>query len=193
MENSFFAMMARLKLINRWALMRNTREENLAEHSLDTAILAHALCLIGNKRMKKNLDAEKAAVFALFHDATEIITGDMPTPVKYLNPVIKEAYKDIEQKAAEQLLDKLPEELQGEYRKMLLPDKEEYQYERKLVKAADKLSAYLKCLEEKRTGNGEFLRAEEASLQYLLEMKLEEVEVFLKDFVPAYGKTLDEL
>lgn len=193
MEHTFFAMMARLKFINRWALMRNTREENLAEHSLDTAILAHALCLIGNQRLGKSLDAEKAAVIALFHDATEIITGDMPTPVKYLNPVIKEAYKDIEKKAAEKLLDKLPEELQGEYRKILLPDKEEYKYERKLVKAADKLSAYLKCLEEKRTGNGEFLRAEETCLNSLLAMELKEVSIFLEDFVPAYGKTLDEL
>lgn len=193
MEHTFFAMMARLKFINRWALMRNTREENLAEHSLDTAILAHALCLIGNMRLGKNLDGEKAAVIALFHDATEIITGDMPTPVKYLNPVIKEAYKDIEKKAAEKLLEKLPEDLRGEYRKVVAPSKEEHPYERKLVKAADKLSAYLKCLEEKKTGNGEFLKAEEACLNSLLEMKLPEVEVFLKDFVPSYGKTLDEL
>lgn len=193
MGNTFFAMLARLKLINRWALMRNTREENLAEHSLDVAILAHALGLIAKKRLGKVVDEKQAVLMALFHDATEIITGDMPTPIKYLNPSIKEAYKEVEKGAAEQLLRKLPEDLEEEYRKILLPDKESYAYEKKLVKAADKLSAYLKCIEEKKTGNLEFLKAEEALEASLLSMNLEEVRIFLKEFLPSYGKTLDEL
>lgn len=193
MGNTFFAMLARLKLINRWALMRKTREENLAEHSLDVAILAHALGLIAKKRLGKVVDEKQAVLMALFHDATEIITGDMPTPIKYLNPSIKEAYKEVEKGAAEQLLRKLPEDLEEEYRKILLPDKESYAYEKKLVKAADKLSAYLKCIEEKKTGNLEFLKAEEALEESLLSMNLEEVRIFLKEFLPSYGKTLDEL
>lgn len=193
MGNTFFAMLARLKLINRWALMRNTREENLAEHSLDVAILAHALGLIAKKRLGKVVDEKQAVLMALFHDATEIITGDMPTPIKYLNSSIKEAYKEVEKGAAEQLLRKLPEDLEEEYRKILLPDKESYAYEKKLVKAADKLSAYLKCIEEKKTGNLEFLKAEEALEASLLSMNLEEVRIFLKEFLPSYGKTLDEL
>lgn len=193
MGNTFFAMLARLKLINRWALMRKTREENLAEHSLDVAILAHALGLIAKKRLGKVVDEKQAVLMALFHDATEIITGDMPTPIKYLNPSIKEAYKEVEKGAAEQLLRKLPEDLEEEYRKILLPDKESYAYEKKLVKAADKLSAYLKCIEEKKTGNLEFLKAEEALEASLLSVNLEEVRIFLKEFLPSYGKTLDEL
>lgn len=193
MSYTFFAMMERLKFINRWALMRNSREENLSEHSLDVAILAEALCLIGNKRLGKKLNADRAAVMALFHDASEIITGDMPTPVKYLNPEIKKVYKEIEEKAVERLLDRLPSDLKEEYREIMAPEGEDYLYERKLVKAADKLSAYIKCLEEKKTGNTEFKSAEEGTKKALLEMELPEVDHFIKDFLPAYEKTLDEL
>lgn len=193
MSYTFFAMMERLKFINRWALMRNSREENLSEHSLDVAILAEALCLIGNKRLGKKLNADRAAVMALFHDASEIITGDMPTPVKYLNPEIKKVYKEIEAKAVERLLDRLPSDLKEEYREIMAPKGEDYLYERKLVKAADKLSAYIKCLEEKKTGNTEFKSAEEGTKKALIEMELPEVDHFIKDFLPAYEKTLDEL
>lgn len=192
MDYSFFAMLGRLKFINRWALMRNSREENLSEHSLEVAILAHGLCLIGNKRFGKKLNTEKAAVMAMFHDASEILTGDMPTPVKYLNPEIKKVYKEIEREAVEKLLNRLPKDLREEYDGILAPN-ESHPYERKLVKAADKLSAYIKCLEEKKTGNTEFLKAEKATLGSLKKMELEEVEVFLEEFIPAFGRTLDEL
>lgn len=193
MAYTFFAMMERLKFINRWALMRNSREENLSEHSLDVAILAHALCLIGNKRLNKSLNPEKAAVMALFHDASEIITGDMPTPVKYLNPTIKKAYKDIEAQAVEKLLDRLPSDMKEEYRAIMVPQGEAYAYEKKLVKAADKLSAYIKCLEERKMGNTEFKSAEEATKKTLLSMEIPEVNEFFKDFIAAYERTLDEL
>lgn len=193
MAYTFFAMMERLKFINRWALMRNSREENLSEHSLDVAILAHALCLIGNKRLNKSLNPEKAAVMALFHDASEIITGDMPTPVKYLNPTIKKAYKDIEAQAVEKLLDRLPSDMKEEYRAIMVPLGEDYAYEKKLVKAADKLSAYIKCLEERKMGNTEFKSAEEATKKTLLSMEIPEVNEFFKDFIAAYERTLDEL
>lgn len=193
MAYTFFAMMERLKFINRWALMRNSREENLSEHSLDVAILAHALCLIGNKRLNKSLNPEKAAVMALFHDASEIITGDMPTPVKYLNPTIKKAYKDIEAQAVEKLLDRLPSDMKEEYRAIMVPQGEDYAYEKKLVKVADKLSAYIKCLEERKMGNTEFKSAEEATKKTLLSMEIPEVNEFFKDFMAAYERTLDEL
>lgn len=193
MSYTFFAMLERLKFINRWALMRNNREENLSEHSLDVAILAHALCLIGNKKLGKNLNPERAAVMALFHDASEIITGDMPTPVKYLNPEIKGIYKKIEEEAVEKLLGRLPAYLEKEYREIMLPDKESFTYERKIVKAADKLSAYIKCLQEKSTGNTEFRSAEKGTYESLKALNIPETDIFLKDFIGAYGRTLDEL
>lgn len=192
-EHSFFAMMARLKFINRWALMRNSREENLSEHSLETAMIAHALCTIGNKRLNKTLNADRAAVTALYHDASEIITGDMPTPVKYLNSSIKKIYKEIEHNACEKLLELLPEDLKEEYRGILEPSEGELLYERRLIKAADKLSAYIKCLEEKKAGNNEFKKAETTILDSIEKMELKEAGIFIKEFIPAYSKTLDEL
>ena len=192
-EPSFFAMMARLKFINRWALMRNSREENLSEHSLETAMIAHALCTIGNKRLNKTLNADRAAVTALYHDASEIITGDMPTPVKYLNSSIKKIYTDIEHNACEKLLELLPEDLKEEYRGIVEPSEGELLYERRLIKAADKLSAYIKCLEEKKAGNNEFKKAETTILDSIEKMELEEAGIFIKEFIPAYSKTLDEL
>lgn len=190
-DYSFFAMMSRLKYINRWALMRNSREENLSEHSLEVAMLSHALCTIGNKRFGKELNADRAALIGLYHDATEIITGDMPTPVKYFNSNIKSVYKEIEHTACGKLLSILPEDLRGEYQGIFEPT-DEYKYEKALVKAADKLSAYIKCLDEKKAGNHEFLQAEEATLKAVKALDLEEVEVFLKEFMPAYSRTLDE-
>ncbi len=188
----FFAIMARLKWINRWALMRNSSNENLAEHSLEVGMLAHALCLIGNKRLGKNLNAEKAAVQGMFHDVSEILTGDMPTPVKYFNQKIRSAYKDIEKDADMRLLNLLPEEMREEYKGILIPGPEDAE-EKRMVKGADKLSAYIKCIQERKAGNREFEHAEQTTLEALHDMGLEEVEIFLREYLPAYEMTLDEL
>jgi len=191
-ESPFFAMMSRLKFINRWALMRNSMPENLSEHSLEVAMLSHVLALIGNHYLGKNLDARQAALIGMYHDATEIITGDMPTPIKYFNDNIQGAFKDIEANAACRLVKMLPEELQKDFHEIFEPSLE-YKYEKKLVKAADKLSALIKCIEEKKTGNREFIQAEASTSQTLDAMALPEVEIFMRDFFPSYYKTLDEL
>lgn len=188
----FFAMMARLKWIDRWALMRNSSDENLSEHSLEVGMLAHALCVIGNERLGKNLNADRAAVIGLYHDVSEILTGDMPTPVKYFNRQIRSAYRDVERDANMRLLSLLPQDLRPHYTHVLEPG-EEYSRERCLVKAADKLSAYIKCIEERKAGNREFENAERSTLTALHEMKLEEIEIFLEEFLPPYEKTLDEI
>lgn len=190
--NSFFAMMSRMKYIDRWALMRNSRNENLSEHSLEVSMIAHALAVIGNTRLNKELDADKAAVLGMYHDATEIITGDMPTPVKYYNKEIKNTYKDIELEASRTLLKMLPEIMQGAYRE-IFEKQEKDAYLWKLVKAADKLSAYIKCVEEEQTGNLEFVRAKEQTLCHIRRMELPEADLFLEYFMDAYGKNLDEL
>ena len=160
MKNNFFAFVSRMKYIDRWALMRNSYTENISEHSLEVSMLAQALCVIGNKRLGKSLDAEKAVLVALYHDASEIITGDMPTPIKYLNKDIKGAFKDIEAQANMRLLDMLPDDLKESYEEILFP-KTGLEYELKLVKAADKLSALIKCIEEEKAGNKEFHKAGE--------------------------------
>ena len=190
--NSFFAMMSRMKYIDRWALMRNSRDENLSEHSLEVSMIAHALAVIGTTGLKKELNAERAAVIGLYHDATEIITGDMPTPVKYYNTEIKNTYKDIERKASHTLLRMLPDSMQEAYRRIFEKQSED-DYLWKLVKAADKLSAYIKCVEEEQTGNLEFVRAKEQTLCHIRQMRLPEAELFLEYFMDAYGKNLDEL
>lgn len=190
--NSFFAMMSRMKYIDRWALMRNSRNENLSEHSLEVSMIAHALAVIGNTRLNKELDAEKAAVLGMYHDATEIITGDMPTPVKYYNKEIKNTYKDIELEASRTLLKMLPEIMQEAYRE-IFEKQEKDAYLWRLVKAADKLSAYIKCVEEEQTGNLEFVRAKEQTLCHIRRMELPEADLFLEYFMDAYGKNLDEL
>ncbi len=194
MEYGFYAAISRMKYIERWALMRNSREENLSEHSMEVAMIAHALCLIGNKRYGKKLNADRAAVIGLFHDATEIITGDMPTPVKYYNKEIRQAFGEIEQEAQERLLSKLPDDLKEDYRRIFEGEEEEA-YLRRLVKAADKLSALIKCMEESKSGNGEFAIAGQTTEKAVKEMaeELPEVGDFVRDFLPAYGKTLDEL
>ena len=192
-EYSFFAMMSRLRYIERWMLMRNSREESLSEHSLDVAMLAHALCIIGNRRFGKNLDCEKAAMIGMFHDVSEIITGDMPTPVKYFNEDIKHIYKDIESDACKKLLSLLPEDMKEDYRKLLMPEDGKLEYERRLVKGADKLSAFIKCIEEKKAGNNEFVSAEKTTLETIHRLQLPEVEIFLNEFIPSYGKTLDDM
>ncbi|MBQ4293758.1 MAG: 5'-deoxynucleotidase [Lachnospiraceae bacterium] len=196
-EFGFFAMMSRMKYIERWALMRNSRPENLSEHSLEVAMIAHALCMIGNARYKRKLNGERAALIGLFHDASEIITGDMPTPVKYYNHSLKTAYKEVESVAEDRLLEKLPYDLRASYEEILKPlaEGEEDRYLRRLVKAADKLSALIKCLEEEASGNTEFRKARLATEQTLAGMQAElpELKDFMEEFLPSYGKTLDEL
>lgn len=188
----FFAMISRMKYINRWALMRNSFTENIAEHSQEVSVLAHALAVIGVKRLGKSFCPEKAALLALYHDSTEIITGDMPTPIKYLNPEIQQAFQQVEQSAAKRLLLMLPEDLR-EYYEPLYFKKEEEQELWKLVKAADKLSALIKCIEEEKAGNLEFNSAKLAIEAALNEMELEEVEIFKKEFLPSFFFSLDEL
>lgn len=192
MEYGFFAMISRMKFIERWALMRNSLSENISEHSLEVSILAHALAVIGNERFNKHLNAEKAALIGIYHDATEIITGDMPTPIKYYNENIQGAFKAVEQAAANQLLLMLPEYMRKSYDSVFFPQEDET-YLWKLIKAADKLSALIKCIEERKAGNTEFLKAEESIRGLLIDMKLEEVDIFMNEFLPAYDKTLDEL
>lgn len=192
MENGFFAMISRMKLIERWALMRNSLSENISEHSLEVSILAHALAVISNERLGNRLNAEKAALIGIYHDATEIITGDMPTPVKYFNENIQGAFKAVEKAASDRLLTMLPEDIRKSYESIFNPQEEEL-YLWKLVKAADKLSALIKCIEERKTGNTEFLSAERSVTSILISMKLPEVDIFMKDFLPAYDKNLDEL
>jgi 5'-deoxynucleotidase len=189
---SFFAMLARMKYIDRWALMRNSRTENISEHSLEVAFLAHALALIGSKRLGKQLNAERAAVLGLYHDTTEILTGDMPTPVKYKDGAIRDAYKHLEDQAAEALLNRLPEDLREEYEPLYRPEEKDA-YLWKLVKAADKLSALIKCLEEGKVGNREFVEAEAATRARLEEMDLPELKIFMQEFLEPYGCSLDEM
>ena len=190
----FFATVSRMKYIERWALMRNTRPENISEHSLEVAMIGHALCNIGNVRYGKNLNAEKAALVGLYHDASEIITGDMPTPVKYSNRDIRAAYRKVEEMAENRLLEQLPEDLRPVYEKIFRADQtEEEKYLRGLVKAADKLSAYLKCVEEVKAGNNEFRQAAEQTRQALEASDLPEVAYFMEHFLPSFSLTLDEL
>ncbi len=192
MENNFFAMMSRMKYINRWALMRNSQSENIAEHSLEVSMVAHALAIINNKRLGGNINADRVALIALYHDSTEIITGDMPTPIKYYNNEIQDAFKEIEKVAAHQLLNMLPEDLKVEYDSIFFP-RECEEHMRKLVKAADKLSALIKCIQEEKAGNTEFVSAKNSVTQMLKDMELPEVNIFLEEFIPSYYKTLDEL
>ncbi len=190
-DKNFFAMLSRMKYINRWGLMRNTITENIAEHSLDVAIIAHGLAVIGNTCFGKAIDSERVAVLAMFHDITEIITGDLPTPIKYFAPEIKDAYKNVEAFAGKQLLDTLPADMQREYEDIILPNPEEKELWR-FVKAADKLSAFIKCVEETAMGNMDFAQAKISTEAAVRDMKLEEADYFLDNFIPAYGLTLDE-
>lgn len=192
MDYGFYAMISRMKLIERWALMRNAISENICEHSLEVSILAHALAVISNERLGKNLNAEKAALIGIYHDATEIITGDMPTPIKYFNENIQGAFKAVEQAAADRLLMMLPEDIRKSYISIFNPQEEEA-YLWKLVKAADKLSALIKCIEERKAGNTEFYSAEKSIYDIVSSMELEEVNIFMQEFLPAYDKNLDEL
>lgn len=191
MSSNFFAMVNRMKLIDRWALMQNSKTENIAEHSHSVAVIAHALALIGNKKFGKNYDTQRVALLALYHDTTEVITGDMPTPVKYYNNDIKNVYKDIEHIAGNRLLSMLPEEFREDY-EPFFAQKESDKELWKLVKSADKISALIKCIEEHRMGNLEFEMALKAQEKLIDEMDLEEVQYFKENFLPAYYLTLDE-
>ena len=180
----FFAYMARMRFIDRWALMRNSYTENIQEHSHQVAILAHALAVLRNEYFGA------VAVAALYHDASEILTGDMPTPIKYYNPDIRDAYKQVEAIACRKLTGMLPQRLQDIYAGLLTPADPEVE---ELVKAADKLSAHIKCLEEQKAGNDEFRAAAHQTRQALEKMHLPEVDLFLRDFLPSFRLTLDEL
>lgn len=186
----FFAYISRMKYITRWSLMRNSVSENIQEHSHMVAVLAHALGVIGRDVYGKNYNPDACAAAALFHDAPEIFTGDLPTPIKYHSPAIRDAYRQVETEAAEKLLSMLPEELRDAYAPML---RETDQEVRRIVKAADKLSAYIKCLEELEAGNNEFGDAAGETLTALRAMEMEEVSWFLEHFAEAFGLTLDGL
>ena len=188
MQSHYYAMLSRMKNINRWGLMRNTRNENLSEHSLEVAYIAHCLALIGKKRLGKDVSPEQVAVAAMFHDTSEIITGDMPTPIKYYNPEIKEAYKKIEAVAENQLIDMLPEDLREDFDGIYRPDEQTAAY----VKAADKISALIKCIEEVKMGNLEFKDAEVSTRRSVERMNMAEVKVFTEEFIDSFYLTLDE-
>ena len=191
-NKQFYALISRMKYITRWSLMRNSIQENIQEHSHMTAVIAHALGIIGNRIYGKAHNPERLATVALFHDATEILTGDMPTPIKYQNPDIVQAYRQVESYAADRLVRMLPEELRGDYAPLLDADShgsEEY----RLVKAADKLSALIKCVEERKAGNTEFISAERSTRESVLKMGLPEANYFMEHFMPAFELDLDEL
>ena len=190
--SDFFAFAARTKYINRWALMRNTRYETLSEHSAQAAEIAYALAVIGNERLQKNYNAERAALLGLYHDLPEIITGDLPTPVKYFSEETKPAYQAVEKNASKQLLSMLPEDLRKNYEplfKKKTDDKELW----RLVKSADKICAYLKCIEERNAGNKEFCEAEKSITKALQRLDCEEAKIFIDEFVPSFGKTIDQM
>ena len=191
MANEFYALLSRMRYITRWGLMRNTFSENIQEHSHQVAVLAHALALIRRDILKLDgPDPDRCAVAALYHDASEILTGDMPTPIKYHNPGIKDAYKQVERLAANQLLAKLPEPLRASYEHLVLEADEAVL---PIVKAADKLSAYIKCVEEQKAGNTEFDSAERQTMQALKTMALPELDWFITECLPAFSKDLDQL
>ena len=193
MQNNynFFAMVNRMKYIDRWALMPNANKENIAEHSHSVAVIAHALALIGNREFGKNYNPERAALLALYHDTTEVITGDMPTPVKYYNDEIKNVYKDIEETAGDRLLKMLPDDYKQDYVSLFHKSDEDKQLW-KLVKAADKISALVKCIEENRMGNREFDIALKSQEQKIADIDMPEVKFFSEHFLKAYYLTLDE-
>ena len=186
----FSALLARMKYITRWSLMHSTRAESLSEHTCDTALLAHMLCLIARRYTGTPCRPKTVAVAALYHDASEILTGDLPTPIKYYNPAIRDAYKQVEHIACGKLVGMLPPELQPDFAEALTPTDPEVE---ELVKAADKLSAHIKCLEELKAGNLEFRRAAEQTEQALDDFHLPELTYFREHFLPSFRLTLDEM
>lgn len=188
----FFAYLSRMRLIRRWGLMRNTYEENIQEHSLQVAMVAHGLATIRNIYFGGNVNADRVSTLAAFHEAGEVFTGDLATPIKYFNPAIKTAYDSIEEYAKERLAEMLPEPMRSSYRPLLFPEPAERELWQ-LVKAADKICAYLKCVEELKTGNQEFAKAERAIRAELDRIDLPEVVWFMENFAPSFGLALDEL
>lgn len=191
MPYNFYAFLDRMKYIKRWSLMRSVRDENIMEHSQQVAMLAHALAVISNKVYGGNVDAEKCVMYAVYHECPEVMTGDLPTPIKYFNNSIHGAYKDLEDKACDKLIDMLPDELKADITEYIKPDTACKEY--KLVKAADRLAAYIKCLEEHRCGNSEFEKAKKSIEEDLHSRKMPEVEYFFKHFISSFNLTLDEL
>lgn len=191
-NNSFFAVFFRQKYINRWGLMRNVTNENLSTHAAEVACLAHALAVIGNTYFNKSYDADRVACLALYHDMPEVFTGDLPTPVKYANDALRNCYAQLEEKAVEQLTDRLPSELRDEYSRLLVITPEDMEL-KKLVKGADKLCALIKCIEEEKSGNSDFSSARIATESALKAMSFEELDYFIENFLPAFSGTLDEL
>ena len=191
MANEFYALMGRMRYITRWGLMRNTFSENISEHSHMTAVLAHALALIRRDILQlPTPDPDRCAVAALYHDASEILTGDLPTPIKYYNPDIKEAYKQVEKIAGNRLLDMLPQQLRASYEHLVLEDEEEVL---PFVKAADKLCAHIKCLEEQKAGNTEFDTAAKQTWEAMKQMGRPELDWFLENCLGAFALNLDQL
>ena len=191
MKYNFYAYMDRMKYIKRWQLMRSVREENIMEHSQSVAVLAHALAVIHNKLFGGKADVSKTVLYALYHETSEVMTGDLPTPIKYFNRALHGEYKQLERKACEKMLTMLPEELSDELSPYVLSDEDSVEY--KLVKAADRLAAYIKCLEELRSGNAEFTRAKKSIEKDLKERSMPEIEYFFQHFIDGYSLTLDEL
>ncbi len=181
-----------MKYITRWGLMNNTNTENISEHSLQVAFFAHLLVLLHNRRTGDELNAERAALLAMYHDTTEIITGDMPTPVKYYNPEIISSYKKVEKLAGERLVSMLPEELRDEYTDIILMENKKDEELKIFVKAADKLSALVKCTEELRMGNDDFLKAKFSTERAIRDLKLPEADEFMERFMPSFNLTIDE-
>ncbi|MBR2903205.1 MAG: 5'-deoxynucleotidase [Clostridia bacterium] len=191
MKYDFYAYMDRMKYIKRWQLMRCSQEENIMEHSYNVALYAHALAIIKNKKFGGNVDVSKAVLYALYHESSEVMTGDLPTPIKYYNHSISGAYKDLEKKACERLCEMLPEELGEELSPFVLADEDSEEY--KIMKAADRLAAYVKCLSELRSSNGEFVKAKKSIEEDLRRRNMPEVNYFLEKFADSFSLTLDEL
>lgn len=191
MSYNFYAFMDRMKYIKRWQLMRSVRSENIMEHSEQVAMLAHALAVINNKVFGGSANAEKCVLYAVYHECSEVMTGDLPTPIKYFNNSIHGAYKELEERACDKLLLTLPEEIRGEIEKSVKPDADSLEYA--LMKSADRLAAYIKCLEELRSGNNEFVKAEKSIKEDLLSRNIPEVNYFFEHFIPSFNLTLDEL
>jgi 5'-deoxynucleotidase len=191
MSYNFYAFMDRMKYIKRWSLMRSVREENIMEHSQQVAMLAHALAIINNKVYGGNADGKVCALYAIYHECSEVMTGDLPTPIKYFNNSIHGAYKSLEDSACDKLLAMLPQEMSEELNCYVKPDTQSVEY--KLVKAADRLAAYIKCLEEERCGNTEFAKAKKSIEKDLKSRNMPEIEYFFKNFIGGFLLTLDEL
>ena len=191
MKFDFYAYMDRMKYIKRWQLMRCSQEENIMEHSYNVALYAHALAIIKNEKFGGSVDASKAVLYALYHESSEVMTGDLPTPIKYYNHSISDAYKDLEKKACERLTQMLPDELSKAISPFVLADEDSEEY--KIMKAADRLAAYVKCLTELRSANGEFVKAKKSIEEDLRKRKMPEVEYFFEHFIPSFSLTLDEL